>query len=46
MHDRASPTVIPVKKTYGIIGKDSPNVPSYNLGVLPKKGDPTSSDKC
>ena len=37
MHDRALPTVRPVKKTYNFIGKDCPNVPSYDLGVLPKK---------
>ena len=37
MHDRALPTVRPIKKTYNFIGKDCPNVPSYDLGVLPKK---------
>ena len=36
MHDRATPDVIPIKKQFKI-GYENPNVPSYNMGILPKK---------
>ena len=36
MHDRAIPDVKPIKKIFKI-GYENPNVPSYNMGLMPKK---------